>query len=81
MKNWLFLLKSCECVGAALIVRFSPQEEVLAEDSAEAEGVVPSDSQDGAEVSQVSHSDGIFIFIVHLNSGRNSGPLPVSFNQ
>lgn len=31
----------------------SPQEEVLAEDSAEAEGMVPTDSQDGAEASQV----------------------------
>lgn len=34
-----------------------PQEEVLAEDSAEAEGVVPTDSQDGAEASQVGHRD------------------------
>lgn len=29
-----------------------PQEEILAEDSAEADGVVPTDSQDGAEASQ-----------------------------
>lgn len=33
----------------------SPQEEVLVEDSAEAEGVVLTDSQDGAEASQVSN--------------------------
>uniref|UniRef100_A0A3B4UDA7 Nucleoprotein TPR n=1 Tax=Seriola dumerili TaxID=41447 RepID=A0A3B4UDA7_SERDU len=32
-----------------IIQRVGPEEEVLAEDSAEAEGVVPSDSQDGAE--------------------------------
>lgn len=29
------------------------QEEVMADESAEAEGVVPSDSQDGAKASQV----------------------------
>ncbi|XP_029938287.1 translocated promoter region b, nuclear basket protein isoform X2 [Salarias fasciatus] len=33
-----------------IIQRVGPGEEVLAEDSAEAEGVVPTDSQDGAEV-------------------------------
>lgn len=31
------------------------QEEVLAEDSAEAEGMVPTDSQDGAEATQVRY--------------------------
>uniref|UniRef100_A0A3B4X1R9 Nucleoprotein TPR n=1 Tax=Seriola lalandi dorsalis TaxID=1841481 RepID=A0A3B4X1R9_SERLL len=36
-----------------IIQRVGPEEEVLAEDSAEADGVVPSDSQDGAEPSQV----------------------------
>ncbi|XP_022066194.2 translocated promoter region b, nuclear basket protein [Acanthochromis polyacanthus] len=35
-----------------IIQRVGPEEEVLAEDSAEAEGVVPTDSQDGAEASQ-----------------------------
>ncbi|XP_056234466.1 translocated promoter region b, nuclear basket protein [Seriola aureovittata] len=35
-----------------IIQRVGPEEEVLAEDSAEADGVVPSDSQDGAEPSQ-----------------------------
>lgn len=35
-----------------VVIAFPPQEEVLAEDSAEAEGVVPSDN-DGAEASQV----------------------------
>ncbi|XP_042370774.1 translocated promoter region b, nuclear basket protein [Plectropomus leopardus] len=35
-----------------IIQRVGPEEEVLVEDSAEAEGVVPTDSQDGAEVSQ-----------------------------
>lgn len=36
----------------------SPQEEVLVEDSSEAEGVVPTDSQDG-EASQVGQSPNI----------------------
>lgn len=44
-----------KCISAALIVKYSPQEEVQAEESAEAEGVVPTDSQDSAEASQVSH--------------------------
>ncbi|KAK5623407.1 hypothetical protein CRENBAI_014854 [Crenichthys baileyi] len=35
-----------------IIQRVGPEEEVMAEESAEAEGVVPSDSQDGAEASQ-----------------------------
>lgn len=35
-----------------IIQRVGPEEEVLAEDSAEAEGVVPTDSQDGAEAIQ-----------------------------
>ncbi|XP_034736261.1 translocated promoter region b, nuclear basket protein isoform X1 [Etheostoma cragini] len=35
-----------------IIQRVGPEEEVLVEDSAEAEGVVPTDSQDGAEASQ-----------------------------
>ncbi|GLD49770.1 nucleoprotein TPR, partial [Lates japonicus] len=35
-----------------IIQRVGPEEEVLPEDSAEAEGVVPTDSQDGAEASQ-----------------------------
>ncbi|XP_029285243.1 translocated promoter region b, nuclear basket protein [Cottoperca gobio] len=35
-----------------IIQRVGPEEEVLVEDSAEADGVVPTDSQDGAEVSQ-----------------------------
>ncbi|CAJ1060960.1 translocated promoter region b%2C nuclear basket protein isoform X7 [Xyrichtys novacula] len=35
-----------------IIQRVGPEEEVLVEDSAEAEGVVPTDSQDGAEISQ-----------------------------
>ncbi|XP_035032393.2 translocated promoter region b, nuclear basket protein isoform X4 [Hippoglossus stenolepis] len=35
-----------------IIQRVGPEEEVLAEDSAEAEGVVPTDSQDSAEASQ-----------------------------
>lgn len=39
-----FLMCVCVCF---------PQEEMLVEDSAEAEGVVPTDSQDGAEASQV----------------------------
>lgn len=33
---------------------YSPQEEVLVEETAEAEGVMPTDSRDGAEASQVS---------------------------
>ncbi|XP_034557497.1 translocated promoter region b, nuclear basket protein isoform X3 [Notolabrus celidotus] len=35
-----------------IIQRVGPEEEVLVEDSAEAEGVVPTDSQDGAEAIQ-----------------------------
>ncbi|XP_017275998.1 translocated promoter region b, nuclear basket protein [Kryptolebias marmoratus] len=35
-----------------IIQRVGPEEEMLVEESAEAEGVVPTDSQDGAEVSQ-----------------------------
>ncbi|XP_060934177.1 translocated promoter region b, nuclear basket protein [Limanda limanda] len=35
-----------------IIQRVGPEEEVLVEDSAEAEGVVPTDSQDSAEASQ-----------------------------
>uniref|UniRef100_A0A3Q2PZE2 Nucleoprotein TPR n=1 Tax=Fundulus heteroclitus TaxID=8078 RepID=A0A3Q2PZE2_FUNHE len=35
-----------------IIQRVGPEEEVMAEESAEAEGVVPSDSQDGAEAGQ-----------------------------
>ncbi|XP_069009311.1 translocated promoter region b, nuclear basket protein isoform X2 [Embiotoca jacksoni] len=35
-----------------IIQRVGPEEEMLAEDSAEAEGVVPIDGQDGAEASQ-----------------------------
>ncbi|XP_071342326.1 translocated promoter region b, nuclear basket protein isoform X2 [Trachinotus anak] len=35
-----------------IIQRVGPEEEILAEDSAEAEGVVPTDSQDGVEASQ-----------------------------
>ncbi|XP_041646505.1 translocated promoter region b, nuclear basket protein [Cheilinus undulatus] len=35
-----------------IIQRVGPEEEVIVEDSAEAEGVVPTDSQDGAEASQ-----------------------------
>ncbi|XP_028258741.1 translocated promoter region b, nuclear basket protein [Parambassis ranga] len=35
-----------------IIQRVGPEEEILTEDSAEAEGVVPNDSQDGAEASQ-----------------------------
>uniref|UniRef100_A0A667WHW8 Nucleoprotein TPR n=1 Tax=Myripristis murdjan TaxID=586833 RepID=A0A667WHW8_9TELE len=36
-----------------IIQRVGPEEEVLAEDSTEAEGVVPTDSQEGPEASQV----------------------------
>lgn len=43
------------CCGCHVGVMCSPQEEVLVEDSAEAEGVVPTDSQDGVEASQVGH--------------------------
>uniref|UniRef100_A0A669CFJ6 Nucleoprotein TPR n=1 Tax=Oreochromis niloticus TaxID=8128 RepID=A0A669CFJ6_ORENI len=39
-----------------IIQRVGPEEEVLAEDSAEAEGVVPTDSLDGGEGSQVEFS-------------------------
>lgn len=35
---------------------FSLKDEMLAEESAEAEGVVPTDSQDATEVSQVGHN-------------------------
>ncbi|XP_029988135.1 translocated promoter region b, nuclear basket protein isoform X2 [Sphaeramia orbicularis] len=35
-----------------IIQRVGPEEEMLVEDSAEAEGVVPTDSQDGAEAAQ-----------------------------
>uniref|UniRef100_A0A3Q3GMK6 Nucleoprotein TPR n=1 Tax=Labrus bergylta TaxID=56723 RepID=A0A3Q3GMK6_9LABR len=38
-----------------IIQRVGPEEEVLVEESAEAEGVVPTDSQDGGEASQVGH--------------------------
>uniref|UniRef100_A0A8D3BGW3 Nucleoprotein TPR n=1 Tax=Scophthalmus maximus TaxID=52904 RepID=A0A8D3BGW3_SCOMX len=38
-----------------IIQRVGPEEEVQAEESAEAEGVVPTDNQDSAEASQVSH--------------------------
>ncbi|XP_054904526.1 translocated promoter region b, nuclear basket protein isoform X2 [Poeciliopsis prolifica] len=40
-----------------IIQRVGPEEEVMAEESAEAEGVVPSDSQDGAEASQTEFSN------------------------
>ncbi|KAM4739914.1 translocated promoter region b, nuclear basket protein isoform 2-T2 [Anableps anableps] len=40
-----------------IIQRVGPEEEVMADESAEAEGVVPSDSQDGAEASQTEFSN------------------------
>ncbi|KAM4574038.1 translocated promoter region b, nuclear basket protein isoform 1-T1 [Fundulus diaphanus] len=40
-----------------IIQRVGPEEEVMAEESAEAEGVVPSDSQDGAEAGQAEFSN------------------------
>ncbi|XP_027883247.1 translocated promoter region b, nuclear basket protein isoform X1 [Xiphophorus couchianus] len=40
-----------------IIQRVGPEEEVMADESAEAEGVVPSDSQDGAKASQAEFSN------------------------
>ncbi|TNN35649.1 Nucleoprotein TPR [Liparis tanakae] len=48
-----------------IIQRVGPEEEVLVEDSAEAEAVVLTDSQDGAEASQVGHHL-ININLMHL---------------
>uniref|UniRef100_A0A3Q3ANC8 Nucleoprotein TPR n=1 Tax=Kryptolebias marmoratus TaxID=37003 RepID=A0A3Q3ANC8_KRYMA len=40
-----------------IIQRVGPEEEMLVEESAEAEGVVPTDSQDGAEVKEEEEED------------------------
>uniref|UniRef100_A0A3Q3LFU0 Nucleoprotein TPR n=1 Tax=Mastacembelus armatus TaxID=205130 RepID=A0A3Q3LFU0_9TELE len=46
-----------------IIQRVGPEEEVLAEDSAEAEGVVPTDSQDSTDGTQVGHRNNCHDFI------------------
>ncbi|KAM9848441.1 translocated promoter region b, nuclear basket protein [Aulostomus maculatus] len=58
-----------------IIQRVGPEEEVLAEDSAEAEGVMLTDSQDGAETSQTEE------FAALEEEGEATASQSVSVNQ